>query len=141
MTTDPIRIEGLRELRRAVKAIDPQAAKELRLAFNEAADVVVSTARPRVPKRSGRAQASVKARSTQSAARVVGGGSKARHYPWLDFGGKVGPRRSVSRPFYSKGRYIYDAYYRARTSGEFDDLLVNGLKRVARSVGLDVEAT
>jgi len=107
------------------------------MAFNGAADVVVNDARPRVAKRSGRAAGTVKARSTQTASRVVGGGNKAPYYPWLDFGGRVGRMRSVVRPFLKTGRYIYDAYFDNRA--RYGELLERGLLDVAASAGVEVE--
>ena len=138
MADDAIRISGLREFRQGLKQLDSDLPKALRLAFNDAADIVVTDARPRVPSRSGKAASTVKARSTQSAARVVGGGNKAPYYPWLDFGGRVGRRKSVKRPFLPKGRYIYNAYFRAKASGQFQDALSNGLIQVARTAGIEV---
>ena len=135
---DAIRIEGLREFQRGLKAMDRDLPKVLRMAFNDAADIVVDDARPRVPSRTGRAKGTVKARSTQTAARVAGGGNKASYYPWLDFGGRVGRRRSVRRPFLPKGRYIYNAYFRARDSGRFQDVLQDGLLDVAHKAGIEV---
>lgn len=133
---DPVRIEGLREFVRGVKGIDSGLGKAVRLAFNEAADIVVTDARTRIPSRSGKAKGSVKARSTQTAARIVGGGSKAPYYPWLDFGGRVGRNHSVVRPFYKDGRYIYAAYNRRK--GEFIDAMRDGLVKVATDAGLEV---
>ena len=69
---------------------------------------------------------------------MSGGGNKAPYYPWLDFGGSVGRRRSVRRPFLDKGRYIYAAYFRARDSGRFEDALSAGLVKVAKDAGLEV---
>lgn len=133
---DPVRIEGLREFVRGIKTMDRELPKALRMAFNDAADIVVSDARPRVASRSGRAKGTVKARSTQTSARVVGGGSRAPYYPWLDFGGRVGRRRSVKRPFLSEGRYIYRSFYDNRS--RFQDVMVNGIIQVARSAGIEV---
>lgn len=134
--TDAIRIEGLREFQRNLRALDSDLPKALRLALNDAANVIVDDARPRVPSRSGRARRSVKARSTRTMSRVAGGGNRAPYYPWLDFGGKVGRNDSVRRPFLEKGRYIYNAYFRHR--GEFVDHLRNSLIDVARQAGVDV---
>ena len=130
---DAIRIEGLKEFQRGLKALDKDLPKALRLAFNEAADIVVSDAKPRVARRSGRAAGTVKARSTQTASRVAGGGNRAPYYPWLDFGGKIprGPRR----PFLKEGRYIYNAYFRMRDTGRYQDALSAGLIKVASSAG------
>lgn len=134
--SDPVKITGLREFVRGLKDMDRDLGKLVRLAFNEAADIVVDDARPRVPRRSGKARASVKARSTQTAARIVGGGRKAPYYPWLDFGGRVGRRKSVKRPFLKDGRYIYASYDRRK--GEFVDAMSDGLVKVARDAGIEV---
>lgn len=137
MTGEAIRITGLREFQRNLKKLDADLPKALRMAFNGAADVVVNDARPRVARRSGRAAGTVKARSTQTASRVVGGGNKAPYYPWLDFGGRVGRNRSVTRPFLKSGRYIYDAYFDNRS--RYGELLEQGLLDVAASAGVVIE--
>lgn len=134
-----VRIEGLNEFRRGLKEMDRNLPKALRLAFNDAADIVVSDARPRVARKTGRAARSVRARSTQSFARVSGGGNRAPHYPWLDFGGRVGRRRSVRRPFLKEGRYIYASYFRALRSGDFQKALEDGITDVARQAGIELD--
>lgn len=135
--TDPIKIAGLAEFRRDLKTLDRELPKALRLAFNGAADIVVTEARPGIPSRSGRAKASVKARSTQTAARVVGGGARVKYYPWLDFGGRVGRRGSVTRPFLKDGRYIYNAYFRNRP--RIEQVTEDSLMQVARQSGVEVD--
>jgi hypothetical protein len=134
--TVALKIEGLREFQRGLKAMDKDLPKALRLAFNDAADIVVADARPRVPSRSGRAKGTVKARSTQTAARVIGGGRKAPYYPWLDFGGRAGRGAGVTRPFLADGRYIYKAFYANRS--RFTDAMEEGILTVARSAGIEV---
>lgn len=136
--TQPIRIEGLAQLNRALKQVDGDLPKALRLALNQATDLVVGYARPRVPRRSGRAAASIKAASTRTKARVSGGGARAPYYPWLDFGGRVGRSKSVRRPFLREGRYIYKGYFQARDSDEFSNALDRALTRVIREAGLEV---
>lgn len=138
---DSIQITGLKEFRSGLKAMHKDLPKALRVAFNDAADVVVMDARPKIPSRSGRAKGSVKARSTQTSSRVVGGGNKAPHYPWLDFGGRVGRRNSVKRPFLKEGRYIYNAYFRNKRSGRYQEILSDGLIKVGRDAGIEVTAT
>lgn len=139
MAADPIKIEGLNAFVKNLKTVDRNLPKAVRLAFNEAADVVVTDARPRVPSRSGRARRSVKARSTQTKARVKGGGARAKYYPWLDFGGSVGRNRSVTRPFRKEGRYIYKSYFEAKASGEFERVMVKALVNVVESAGIAVD--
>lgn len=133
---EPIRVEGLAEFRRNLKKLDGDLPKALRLALNEAADIVVDGARPRIPKRTGRAAATVKARSTQTAARVVGGSARAAYYPWLDFGGRVGRNKSVKRAFLKEGRYIYKSYF--DNTEKFGQVLEEALLDVARQAGVEV---
>jgi hypothetical protein len=136
---DPIKIEGLAEFRRNLKKLDSDLPKALRVAFNQAADIVVNDARPLIPSKTGKAKASVKARSSQTLTRVSGGGNKAPYYPWLDFGGHVGKSRSVRRPFLKEGRYIYNAYFKNRDSGRFQEALSESLIDVARLAGVEVD--
>ena len=134
---DPaIKVTGLKEFQRGLKVIDRELPKALRLALNDAANLVVDEAVPKIPRRSGRAAKSVKARSTQKAARVVGGGNRVPYYPWLDFGGSVGRKGSVKRPFLTKGRYIFDAFFRNRE--RFTDKLAENVVDVARRAGIEV---
>lgn len=102
-----VEVTGLRELRAQLKAADAALPKQIRVALNSASELVIDYARPRVPQRSGRARGSLKVRSSQTQARIAAGGRTAPYYPWLDFGGKVGRGKSVDRPFYTEGRYIY----------------------------------
>lgn len=114
MTIDPIKVKGLNEFSRNLKKLDSNLPKALRLANNEAASIVVNYAMPKVPRgpgKGGHAASSVKAKSTRTSARVTGGGNRFPYYPWVDFGGRVGRKKSVRRAFYSDGRYIYPGYY------------------------------
>lgn len=135
--TDPIQIDGLAEFSRNLKKLDSDLPKALRMAFNGAADLVVNEARPRIPTKSGKAKASVKARSTATASRVVGGSKRVPYYPWLDFGGKVGKGGSVRRPFLKDGRYIYKAYFDNRA--RYAALVEKALLDVARQAGIEVD--
>lgn len=134
--TAEVKITGLREFQRNLKALDSDLPKALRVALNDAANIVVDDAKPRVKKASGRARGTVKARSTQKRARVVGGGNRAPYYPWLDFGGRVGRRKQTRRPVLDKGRYIYPAFFRQRD--EFTDALNDALVDVAKQAGFEV---
>jgi len=133
---DPIKVKGLREFQAALKAMDGESQKQLRVALNKAADLVAASASPNIPHRSGRARASMRAQSSQQEAKVLGGSKKVPYYGWLDFGGRIGRDKSVARPFYKRGRYIYPAYVR-----EYPDVmstLVEALADVARNAGLEV---
>lgn len=134
---EAIRVQGLSEFSRNLRRLDADLPKALRIAFNQAAEVVVADARSDIPTKSGKAKASVKARSTRTAARIVGGGRRAPYYPWLDFGGRVGKGRSVRRPFLSDGRYIYKAFY--DNTDRLPDILETALIDVARAAGVEVD--
>jgi len=134
-----IRVSGLREFNRALRQIDRNAPNGVKVAGNRAAQIIVDQARPLVPvgpPAGGHARTSIRVASTRTAARIRAGGRRFPYYPWLDFGGAVGRRDSVRRPFYKDGRYIYPTYYRnlARVQG----ILRDELAAVARSAGLRV---
>lgn len=133
-----IRVDGLKEFNKQLKQLDDDLPKALRVALNKSADLVVNAARPKVPKRSGRAAASIKARSTRTAVRVSFGGNRAPYMPWLDFGGRVGRKKRVKRAFLKEGRYVYPAYFQKRDSGEFQRVLQEALVEVAKQAGLEV---
>lgn len=133
----PITVAGLRELQARLKAGDGEAQKQLRLVNNDAADVIVAGARGLVPRRSGRARGSVRSTSSQREARVSGGGARAKHYGWLDFGG---PRRGrgggiARRPFRKDGRYIYATFNRRRPW--IMARLAKGLEALIKRSGLE----
>lgn len=135
---EAIKINGLSEFVRNLRKLDGELPKALRVSLNQAAQIVVDDARPRVPSRSGRARRSVRVASTRDRVRVRGGGARAPYYPWLDFGGRINPtgRFVIERPFYADGRYIYEAFYRRRD--EFDTVLTNNLLDAASSAGIEV---
>lgn len=136
---EPIRINNLRELQKALKQADGESQKQLRVVFNQAADVVIGGARHRVPRGpSGAARASLKARSGQREAKAVGGGTKAPYYPWLDFGGQPGGAigNRSRRRFVEGGRYLYPSWSANRKT--ILDALAESLTRVARDAGLQV---
>lgn len=132
----PITVRGLAEFSRSLRQMDAALPKELRVALNEAANIIVVNVQRKVPRRSGRAARSVTARSTRTLVRVSAGGPRAPYYPWLDFGGRVGRKRSVHRRFIKSGRYIYPTYSARRD--EITRVMDRGLTRLARSAGLEV---
>lgn len=132
-----IGIQGLSEFNRGLRKLDSDAPKGIRIALNSVSELLVSKTQPKIPRRSGAAAASLKAKSTRTSARVSVGGRRARYYPWLDFGGKTGINRSVDRPFYSEGRYLYPTLREIRP--DIEKALVAALTDVARSAGLDVD--
>ena len=133
---EAIRIEGLAQFRSGLKRMDKDLPKGIRIALNSVVDIVVDDARPRIPRRTGRAAASLKSQSTQTKARIKAGGNRAPYFPWLDFGGRTGPGRSVERPFFKKGRYVWLSF--ADKRDEVTEALEGAMVDVARGAGLDV---
>ena len=103
-----VTVEGLDELRRGLRtAGDKATGTALGQAGKAAADSVAQAARPKVPVRTGRARASLRAVVASGGGAVAFGGAKAPYAPWLEFGGRVGRNNSVVRPFKREGRYLY----------------------------------
>lgn len=135
-TIEPIKVEGLADFSRNLRKLDSDLPKVLRLAHNQSAQIVVDWAAPRVPRKTGRAAGTLKARSTRTESRVQGGSARAPHYAWLDFGGRVGRKKSVKRPFIKGGRYIYPGLGANRA--EVEETLLRSLLDVARQAGVEV---
>lgn len=132
----PIKIVGLKEFSRNLRKLDNDLPKAMRLALNEAGEIIVKWAQPRVPRKSGKAAGSIKSKSTRTMARVTGYGAKVPYGAWLDFGGSVGRQDSVKRPFIKEGRYIYPGLDANRD--EINRVLVDALLDVARQAGVVV---
>lgn len=138
MAPEPIKIKGITQLQHDLKAISNDAAKELRVVFNQAATLVVKRAQGNVPRVTGAARASIKAHSGQYAAKVVAGSTAVPYFGWLDFGGRIKHKHSVSsRTFHKDGRYVYPAYYAQKA--DLQTLLVKSLDQLAKSHGLVVK--
>lgn len=109
MDSGKINVKGIPELQKALRQIDKDLPKELAAGLAEAADIVATAARPKVPVKTGAAAASIKVKKSQRSASLAVGGTKAPYFPWLDFGGKVGRNKSVRRYFLKGGRFVYPA--------------------------------
>lgn len=106
-----VRVEGLTELRKALKEIDQKLPRTIRVALNQGAEVVVQAARPTIPERTGRLAATLRPSSTQREGRVTLGTGAVLYAGWVEFGGKiphVGGGESV-RPYIRGGRYLFPA--------------------------------
>lgn len=132
---DMIRIEGLRDFQAALRKMDGESQKQIRLVLNDSIDIIATGARRLVPSRTGRARASIKTQSSQREARIKAGSAKAPYYPWLDFGGSVGRSNSINRPFLKSGRYIYPTYERRKPW--FIERMQEGLDDLIKSAGME----
>jgi len=132
-----IQIDGLKELQKSLKAVDKEAPKQLRIALNEVAGLVVTKGSALVPRRTGAAARSWKAKSTRTEARVSYGGRNAPYMSWLDWGGRTGKKKSVVRPYLKEGRYLYPTVKKYRP--QIQNIADEALGEVARDAGLDVD--
>lgn len=132
-----IETQGIKEFQKALRQMDADLPKMLRLVFNQAGELIVDYAQSHIENRTGRARASVKARSTQRAGQVSIGGNRAAYVPWLDFGGEGRRRgRPAARPFLKEGRYVYRGL--RLKNDEITQVMTRGLADLAQSAGLEV---
>ena len=134
-------IEGLRELRLQLRAMDKKLPREIRKAGNAAAAIVVRHAVPRVPigpPKGGHAASSIRVASTQSSVGVAEGGARFPYMPWLDFGGTINKhtKHPTYRGFRKSGRFIWAAFAEHRQ--EVMDAYQDALADAARDAGLEV---
>jgi len=132
---EAVRFTNLDGFARALRKVDRDLARELRLRMLDIAKDVAVDARGRLDFKhpSGAAKASIKARATTRGARIEAGGSKVPYYPWLDFGGRVGRNESIERKVIPGGRYIYPAI--ASNREEIEREMVDALTDVAHKAG------
>lgn len=130
-----IEVGGLAQLNKGLRAIDKDAPKELRLGLNDAANLLVDRAKPKVPVVTGAARRSMVARSTRTSARVAVGGKKAPYYPWVSFGGEGQIKgRPPKREFIREGRDIYPTLREIRPL--IEQRLQDRLSAVVRKAGM-----
>lgn len=132
-----VNITGIKEVQSALSKIDDDLKGEFKKGFKKIAESVVSDTQIKVPYLTGRAAGSLKSRSSNRGASIAFGGTAAPYYPWLDFGGKVGRGKSISRPFIRKGRYLYPTI--AEHSDDIREQTENMVERVSRSAGFTVK--
>lgn len=138
-----VRIVGLRELRRALRAAGELMPQMLNDELRSIAEIVAARARTKVPHRSGRTAASIRPVIARGGAAVRAGGARVPWYGWLDFGGvrrHMGPHHSHStehlqpgRPAIRGGRYLYPAL--EETDAEIERNARRALDRVFEAAG------
>ncbi len=131
-----VHVEGLRQLRRALGAIDPELTRELRVEFKAIAERIASAIRRKVPlgpPAGGHARDSIKGGATAGTAYVKGGQRSIPYYGWLDFGGRGGRNKRNYRPYIREGRYIYPTI--AEQHDQTVDAVNDVLARVTAKAG------
>lgn len=86
---DAIRIEGLTDLRRDLRAMGPDARKEVTTALKAGAVVVAAASGPLAARRSGKLAASFRAGAAGNSAFVR---SRLPYAAVVEFGGRIAPR-------------------------------------------------
>lgn len=111
-----VEVRGLPQLARGTAVLADRIEDGARAAFLRAADQAATLVRGRVPRRSGRLAASVRADQLDDGASVGMGGSGVPYAGWIEFGGTRG------RPYMPGGRYLVPVTEEAgpllRTAGE-----------------------
>jgi hypothetical protein len=117
-----IKVDGLVELQRDLKQLDPELAKSLKAELKDVAEDVLHDAQNDMPVKSARALQSMKAGADVKGPYVSGGKRSVPYYGWLDFGSRtpirgrprsVGPwKGSGAGP--KKGRFLFPAIDRNR---------------------------
>jgi hypothetical protein len=129
---DRVEVDGLAELRSQLRQFaDRDLPKALQRANKAAAETVAEAARRRAPERSGALRKSIRATASQTGSFVREGNAKVPYASWIDFGGRVGRNRSVSRPFMKGGRILYPAFAERRSAvvDAYDDVIVDLIRR------------
>lgn len=147
--SDPIKVVGIIDLNKALKATADGAPKEMQQGLKEIAAVIARATASKVPARTGRAASSYKPRATQTGAGIAFGGKAAPWTPWLEFGGSVGPGHVAGVPFSGairrpwEGRPVGDGRYLYPTISEHHDetneKVLDLMAKLAERHGLDVQ--
>lgn len=127
---DTIRIDGLKELGRALKKMEDGLQKEIPKVLKPIADRVANKAKGRINSKSGRLAASIRPYATQRAAGVRMGKKNIEYAGPYEFGGY--PK---GRPFISEGRAIYPTFQEEAPKVERE--MVAALNGLIKRAGLD----
>lgn len=132
MADEMIKVYGLSELSRALKRLDAELPKHMRVRLKGIAERVAAIVRERVPSVSGNLARNIKARATRTRASVA---STADYAAVNEFGGwpKPGPGGS-GYPFVKAGRYVFPAVEAQRS--RIEDELIAALNETISEAGL-----
>ena len=138
MATAAVKVEGLVEFQRALRAADKKLPRELGAGNKQVAEIVAKEARKRAPNRSGRLAKSIKGAKQQRRA-VVQAGSPSR-VPYAAVQEFGWPARGIApQP------YLYPAIADTREEVEeaYGDMIDRLMRRAFpdRSAGADVPVT
>jgi hypothetical protein len=130
----PVRVEGLAEFQRALKAMDDKLPRELSKANKAAAEMVATKARAKASAQGGvaaKAAPNIKAAAEQRRSKITIGGPKAPYGLGAEFGGQGRPSTMQFKPH--RGREGYALYPTIRdTETEFMELYGKALDELTR---------
>lgn len=135
-----VSVEGLTELRKALGQIGGRPLqKNFRLRMIKVGDaVLVPAVRVKMPVKSGRTRASVKAGASGNTAYVQEGGPRAPHVGWLDWGGVLKPtggrHNTIRRERVPGGRYLRPTI--REKQGQIVEAAAGAFEDTARELGL-----
>lgn len=124
-----IRVDGLKELGRALKQLEDGLQKEIPRALKPIADRVADKAKSRINSKTGRLAASIRPYATQRAAGVRMGSKAVAYAGPVEFGGY--PK---GRPYIKEGRAIYPTF--VEEAPRFEREMVEALSGLIRRTGL-----
>lgn len=123
-----VKTEGLAELRRDLKRLDPLIDRELRDAIKEAADKVAVTAGALAPRDSGALAHSIRPFVSGARASV---GSTLPYAGWIEHGGSISPR---GVPISIRGAHMVEKAVDDHADQIVEDI-GDGVERAARRAG------
>ncbi len=126
---DAIRIDGLRDLARSLKAVQDGLQKEIPRVLKPIAEGVASKARGRIRSRSGKLAGSIRPFATQRAAGVRMGKKGVEYAGPNEFGGYP-----AGREFIPEGRAIYPTF--KDEAPKVERQVVDALEGLIRKAGL-----
>ncbi len=138
MAGTEVRVRGGARLMAELGVFGRSLPRVVKQAAREAALPVASDAKTRMPTgpaKGGHARSSIRVATSRGGVAIRGGGRRFEYYPWLEFGGRVGRRKSVHRTRIKAGRYLYPSLVANRPAIErnMNRLIV----RAALSSGLN----
>lgn len=129
MAVEGIKVEGVRELTRAIKNLDPLFEKGIKLANRVLGEEIIAAAQPKPLAVGSGTGATPKAAGSRNYVAIKAGGSHRTASPVQPWGRTAGPRRDTPRPFIL-GSAI-DAI------PDIEDRYLSVLVAAAESVGLE----
>lgn len=137
-----IRVRGWAKVHAELGTFGSKLPRVVKQAAREAALPVARETKallPVGPAARGHVRSSIRVATTRGGVAIRGGGARFPYYPWLEFGGRVGRRKSVHRARIRGGRYLYPSLVRHRP---FIERTMNrNIVEAARSAGLNVRGS